>query len=76
MDDATRKAVLALVEQARIKADALIVVGILPGGAIVHSCDSRITIPDLHGALQDNVDFICQCVAHNRARAAKERSMA
>ena len=73
--DSQREQAIRLVEQARVQADALIVVGILPGGAAFHSADPRISIPDLHGALQDSVDFICERVAHNRARLAKERKV-
>jgi len=73
VDSQREQAILRLTEQARIQADALIVVGILPGGSVFHSCDPRIPIPDLHETLENSVDFICERVAHNRARLAKER---
>ena len=72
MPSTKEQEILRLAEQARTKADAFIVVGIMPGGAIFQVSDPRITIPDLHGVLQDNVDFICECVSHARARKAKE----
>jgi hypothetical protein len=74
VDSQRENTILNLVEQARLQSDALIVVGILPGGRIFHSCDPRLPLPDLHGALRDNLDFICESVAHHRARKTKERS--
>ena len=66
------KAILTPVESARKQSDAFIVVGIMPGDRIFYAVDDRVTIPDLHGILQHNLDFICQSVAHFRARRAKE----
>lgn len=71
MSQGKEQEVLGLVEKARKLSDAFIVVGILPGGRIFYSCDDRMTLPDLHGALQDNVDFICASVA--RTRQAKRQ---
>jgi hypothetical protein len=73
VDKKKEEAILNLVMQARLRADAIIVVGIMPGGAVFFDCDKRITIPDLHGVLQDSTDFICQRVAVARAREINER---
>lgn len=70
MDSPREKAILALVRSARKQSDAFIVVGILPGGRFFYDCDDRIPVPDLHGALVNNVDAICASVA----RVRKERS--
>jgi hypothetical protein len=73
MDSKTAESALTLVRQARLRADAIIVVAFLPGGDVIYECDSRITIPDLHGLLQGSNDFICQCVARRRAALLNER---
>jgi hypothetical protein len=70
MPSTKEQEILRLAEQARAKADAFIVIGIMPGGSIFQTSDPRISIPDLHRALKESVDFICECVAH--ARKAKE----
>lgn len=68
------QAILSLVESARKQSDAIIVIGICAGDRIFYSVDERITIPDLHGILRRNVDFICESVAKYRARVAQERN--
>ena len=76
MGSPREEAILTLVDSARKQADAFIVVGIMPGSGdadrIFYSVDERVSIPDLHGILQRNLDFICQSVSHFRARRAKE----
>jgi hypothetical protein len=66
MDKQKQQAIVRDVQALRRKADALIVVGIMPGGDIFRSVDPRLTIPDLHRTLHDSVDFICECVARER----------
>jgi len=66
MPSAKEQQILRLVETARKEADALIVVGIMPGDRIFYSCDDRVPMPDLHGTLRRNVDFICESVARTR----------
>lgn len=72
MNNRTERIILNHVAQARAQADAIIVVGIMPGGRFFFDCDNRITIPDLHGVLQDSIDRICENLAHVRAHQAKE----
>jgi len=71
--DPREQAILKLVEEARTKADAFIVIGIMPGDRFFYSCDDRVTLPDLHGILERNVDDVCGSVSRDRARRAKER---
>lgn len=73
MDNRSEKEILDLVERARTKSEAFIVVGILPGDRIFYSADPRIGIADPHGALQRNVDWICESVANTRRRAQEQR---
>ena len=74
MDERKQKAVLDLVRSARKQADAIIVVGICPGG-FFYDCDDRVTLPDLQGLLEANVRDICASVSHARARKAKQESV-
>jgi hypothetical protein len=73
MDKQKEEAILNLVASARQRSEAFIVVGILPGHRFFYSVDPNITIPDLHGVLQDNIDDICNSVARKRAREINER---
>ena len=66
MDEKKKQSVLRKVEELRREADALVVVGIMPGGDIFRSVDPRLTVPDLHRALEESIDFICECVARER----------
>lgn len=73
MADTREQAVLKLAETIRIKADAFIVLGLLPGGRFFYSVDPDITLPDLHGELAASVKAVCGSVSRTRARIAKER---
>jgi hypothetical protein len=73
MPDPREQAILKLVEEARKKSYAFIVLGILPGDRFFYSCDERITLPDLHGQLENIGDAVCESVSRTRARNAKER---
>jgi|GEM_PF-5455436 len=66
MSQDKERTILGHVQQARRLSDAFIVVGILPGGRVFYDCDDRISLPDLHGVLLNNVDFICESVARTR----------
>lgn len=74
MPDPREQDVLKLVEQARLKSEAFIVVGFLPNHRFFYSCDPRIPIPDLHGVLQDHIDGVCDSVKDFRERLVNERS--
>ena len=69
MPDPREQEVLRLVEQARLKSDAFIVVGLLPNHRFFYSCDPRITLPDLHGILVDHIDDVCDSVRRTREHA-------
>ena len=72
MDSSREKAIISLLASARVKSDAFIALAITPDG-FFWNCDDRISIPDLHGKLQDYADAICQAVADQRAvRAGRE----
>lgn len=66
MDKNKQQSVAKDVEALRKKADALVVLGIMPGGDIFWSVDPRLTVPDLQRALRDSIDFTCQCVTRVR----------
>ena len=72
MDNRKEQAALNYVTAARGLTDAIIVVGILPGGRFFDDCDTRITLPDLHGCLVENANAICESVSRARARQAKD----
>jgi hypothetical protein len=72
MPDPREQAILKLVEEARKKSNAFIVLGITPN-RFFYSCDERITLPDLHGQLENIGDAVCESVSRTRARNAKER---
>ncbi len=72
VDNRREQEILDLVKRARQKADAIIVVGILPGGRFFYDCNNRITLPDLHGALNEIGNLVCESVSRKR-NAAKER---
>jgi hypothetical protein len=69
MSNVNEQTVLKLAEQLREKADAVIVVGYLPGDRFFYAVDGRITIPDLHGVLERNATAVADSVA--RLRQAK-----
>jgi hypothetical protein len=71
--DSREQAILKQAEDLRKRTDAFIVLGILPGGRFFYACDDRITLPDLHGELERNVDAVCESLSRSRARNAKER---
>ena len=72
MTDKNKQRVLNLLQLARAHGDALIVLAITPND-VLWSCDERVTIPDLHGLLQDNVDGICAQIARDRAERQNMR---
>ena len=65
-------AILHLVEIARQKSDAFIVLGIMPGGRFFFSCDDKIALPDLQRAIEENTEAIIASVSRSRGRKAKE----
>lgn len=65
MTDATRQRIKTMLLTSRVNSDGLIAVLITPN-EVLFSCDRRVTIPDLHGLLQGEIDNICAHVANER----------
>ncbi len=65
-------AVLHLAEMARRQSDALVVLGVMPGGRFFYVVDDNLTLPDLHCTLREVVDPLVASVSRTRGRKAKE----
>ena len=72
MTEATRRRVLNMIQMARAISDGLIVIAITPDD-VLWSVDRRLTIPDLHGLLQETSEGICERIARERAEELNGR---
>lgn len=76
MSSPREAAVLHLAEMARRQSDALIVLGVLPGGRFFYSVDDHLALPDLQCALEEIIDPLIASVSRARGRKAKETNEA